>query len=114
MNTLTTLDINDSKPTDLSDKFNIKQSGSSKQEEDSKDGSYTSSNYSVDIPPTIRPIKVLNKKRLFLKLAAQLEGVPRKKLNSLSRILYLYKGIDLLNQRNKEKRLRKITRIIPY
>jgi hypothetical protein len=27
-------------------------------------------------------------------------------------MLYLYKGIDLLNQRNKEKRLRKITRIM--
>ena len=73
-----------------------------------------SSNYSVNIPPTVRPIKVLNKERLFLKLAAWSEGVPREKLDSLTRILYLYKGIDLLNQRNKEKRLRKITRIMPY
>jgi len=72
------------------------------------------SNYSVDIPPTVRPIKVLNKERLFLKLAAWSEGIPRKKLDSLTRMLYLYKGIDLPNQHNKEKRLRKITRIIPY
>jgi len=113
-NTSTTLDIDNSKPTNLSNKFDIKQSGSSKQEEDSKDGSYTLSNYSVDIPPTVRPIKVLNEEHLFLKLAAWLEGVPRKKLNSLTRILCLYKGIDLPNQRNKEKRLRKITRIVPY
>ena len=63
------------------------------------------SNYSVDIPPTVCPIKVLNKERLFLKLAAWLEGVLHKKLDSLTRILYLYKGIDLPNQRNKEKRL---------
>jgi len=55
------------------------------------------SNYSINIPPTVRPIEVLNKKRLFLKLAAWLEGVPYKKLDSLTRMLYLYKGIDLLN-----------------
>ena len=52
-NTSTTLDVNNSEPTDLSNKFNIKQSGSSKQEEDSKDSSYMSSNYSVNIPPTV-------------------------------------------------------------
>ena len=114
MNTLTTLDVDDSKPTDLSDKFNIEQSGSSEQEEDSKDGDYMSSNYSINIPPTVRPIEVLNKERLFLNLAAWLEGVPYKKLDSLTCILYLYKGIDLPNQRNKEKRLQKIIRIIPY
>ena len=73
-----------------------------------------SSNYSVDIPPTVQPIEVLNKERLFLKLIAWSEGVPRKKLDSLTCILYLYKGIDLPNQRNKEKRLWKIIRIIPY
>ena len=72
------------------------------------------SNYSVNILPTVRPIKVLNKEHLFLKLAAWSEGVPYKKLNSLTYILCLYKGIDLPNQRNKEKRLRKITRIVPY
>ena len=114
MNTLTTLDVNNSKPTNLFNKFNIKQSGSSKQKEDSEDGSYILSNYSVDIPPTVRPIKVLNEECLFLKLTAQLEGVPHKKLDSLTCILYLYKGIDLPNQRNKEKRLQKIIRIIPY
>ena len=65
-----TLDINNSKPINLFNKFNIKQSSSSKQEEDSKDSSYISSNYSINILPTIRPIKVLNKERLFLKLAA--------------------------------------------
>ena len=67
-NTSTTLDVDDSKPINLFNKFNIKQSGSSKQEEDSKDNSYILSNYSVNILPTVRPIKVLNKERLFLKL----------------------------------------------
>ena len=114
MNTLTTLDVDNSEPTNLSDEFNIEQSGSSKQEEDGKDGGYALSNYSVNIPPTVRPIKVLNKEHLFLKLIAWSEGVPYKKLNSLTRILCLYKGIDLPNQRNKEKRLWKITRIMPY
>ena len=114
MNTLTTLDVNNSKPTNLFNKFNIKQSGSSKQKEDSKDGSYILSNYSINIPPTVRPIEVLNEERLFLKLTAWLEGVPYKKLNFLTRMLYLYRGIDLPNQRNKEKRLQKIIRIIPY
>ena len=70
MNTSTTLDVNNCEPGNLFNKFNIKQSGSSKQEEDSKDGGYTSNNYSVNIPPTIRPTKVLNKERLFLKLTA--------------------------------------------
>ncbi len=70
MNTLTTLDVNNSKSTDLSNKFNIKQSGSSKQDEDSEDSNYILSNYSVNILPTIHPIKVLNKERLFLKLIA--------------------------------------------
>src|SRR6266700_7366177 len=107
-NTSITLDVNNSEPTDLSNKFNIKQSGSSKQEEDSKDSSYILSNYSIDIPPTIRPIEVLNKECLFLKLAAWSEGVPYKKLDSFTYILYLYKGIDLPNQHNKEKRLWKI------
>jgi len=97
MNTLTTLNVNNSEPANLSDEFNIKQSGSSKQEEDSEDSSYILSNYSVNIPPTVRPIKVLNKERLFLKLTAWSEGVPHKKLDSLTHILYLYKGIDLLN-----------------
>ena len=114
MNTSTTLDIDDSEPADLFNKFNIKQSGSSEQEEDSKDGSYMLSNYSVDILPTVHPIEVLNEERLFLKLTAWSEGIPCKKLDSLARMLYLYKGIDLPNQRNKEKRLWKITRIIPY
>ncbi len=113
-NTSTTLDVDDSEPADLFNEFNIEQSGSSEQEEDSEDGGYTSSNYSVDIPPTVRPIEVSNEERLFLKLAAWSEGIPRKKLDSLTRMLYLYKGIDLPNQRNKEKRLRKITRIVPY
>ena len=97
MNTLTTLDVDNSKPTDLFNEFNIEQSSSSKQEEDSEDGGYISSNYSINIPPTVRPIEVSNKERLFLKLAAWSEGIPRKKLDSLTRILYLYKGIDLLN-----------------
>jgi hypothetical protein len=70
MNTSTTLDVDDSKPTDLSNKFNIEQSSSSKQKEDSKDNSYTLSNYSVNILPTVRPIKILNEEHLFLKLAA--------------------------------------------
>ena len=94
---MTTLDINDSKPTDLFNKFNIEQSGSSEQEEDSEDGGYILSNYSVNIPPIICPIEVLNKERLFLKLVAWLEGILYKKLDSLTCMLYLYKGIDLLN-----------------
>ena len=71
------------------------------------------SNYSVDIPPTVCSIKVLNKECLFLKLIVWLKGVFYKKFNSFTYILYLYKGIDLLNQYNKEKRLQKIIRIIP-
>ena len=114
MNTSTTLDVDDSEPANFFNKFNIKQSGSSEQKEDSEDGGYTLSNYSVDILPTVRPIEVLNKERLFLKLAAWLEGIPCKKLDSFVRMLYLYKGIDLPNQCNKEKRLWKITRIVPY
>ena len=55
------------------------------------------SNYSIDIPFTVHPIEVLNKKYLFLKFVAWLESVPYKKLDSLTCILYLYKGIDLLN-----------------
>jgi len=110
---LTTLDVDNNEPTDLFDEFNIEQSSSSEQVEDSEDGGYTSSNYSINIPPTVRPIEVLNEERLFLKLIAWSEGVPHKKHDSLTCILYLYKGIDLPNQRNKEKRLWKITRIIP-
>ena len=53
MNTLTTLDVDDSKPADLSNKFNIKQSGSNEQEKDGEDGSYMSSNYSVNILSTV-------------------------------------------------------------
>ena len=70
MNTLTTLDVNDNKPANLFNKFNIEQSGSNEQEEDSEDGGYTSSNYSIDILLTVCPIEVLNKECLFLKLAA--------------------------------------------
>ena len=70
INTLITLNVDDSKPINLSNKFNIKQSGSSKQEEDSKDSGYILSNYSINIPPTVYPIKVLNKEHLFLKLTA--------------------------------------------
>jgi len=114
INALTILDIDDNKPADLSDKFDIKQSGSSKQEKDGEDSGYVSSNYSVDILSTVHPIEILNKECLFLKLAAWSEGISCEKLNSLTCILYLYKGIDLLNQRNKEKRLWKIIRIVPY
>ena len=113
MNTSTTLDINNNKPTDLFDEFNIKQSNSSEQVKDNKDSGYTLSNYNINIPLTICPIEVSNKERLFLKLIAWSKGIPHKKLDSLTHILYLYKGIDLPNQHNKEKRLQKITRIVP-
>ena len=113
MNTLTALGVDDSESANLSNKFNIKQSGSSKQKEDGEDSVYILNNYNVDIPPTIYPIEVLNKEYLFLKFITQSKGVPYKKLDSFTRILYLYKSIDLPNQYNKEKRLRKIIRIIP-
>ena len=69
-NASTTLNINDNKPANLSNKFNIKQSGSSKQEKNGEDSGYASSNYSVDILSTVHPIEILNEEHLFLKLAA--------------------------------------------
>ena len=64
------MDVNNSEPADLINEFDIKQSSNNKQEKDSKDGGYISSNYSINIPFTVHPIKVSNEERLFLKLTA--------------------------------------------